>query len=51
MKTTDPDFVPSREDFIRRELLADMEREIYVDRMIVNYSGMFKFKELLEIKE
>ncbi len=51
MKTTEPDFVPEREDYIKRELLADMEREIYVDRMIVTYSGVFKFKELLELVE
>ncbi len=51
MKSTDPDIAPSREERFDLELLSDMEREIYVDRMILRYSGVFKYKELLDLVE
>ncbi|MDO8642267.1 MAG: hypothetical protein Q7R76_01595 [Candidatus Woesearchaeota archaeon] len=51
MKPTDPDYSPSREERFNLELLSDMEREIYVDRMIIRYNGPFRYKELLELVE
>ena len=48
-KPTDPDYVPSREERFNLELLSDMEREIYVDRMIIRYDGAFRYKELLDL--
>ncbi len=51
MKPTDPDIVPSREERVHLEFLSDMEREIYVDRMIIRYNGPFQYKELLDLVE
>ena len=51
MKPTDPDIEPSREERFNLEFLSDMEREIYVDRMIIRYSGVFSYKELLDLIE